>query len=508
MSKMMNMTGSRFRPKLTESTKKKEKSNLKIPAEKVYKTLNRQDFDVSIKKYWCEYRIRHPPVRRTSHVGFLYQDYYYIFGGRDINFKKMNDMYRLHLDLTENEPEWEYIENFGEIPEKVAEHKGVLYKNNFYVFGGVNQSEEALNTIYIYSIDDNYWTKKEFNEKTIPPRTGHSMTLVGDKLVVFGGFSKGVFTNNVYTYDILENSWKDNKEQHEKDNEIMDEGGAVMATEETSASYPEPRINHSQVTIDTSIVIYGGVDKDGNCFDDIWMFNLISNFWKKIQVNGQIPKARQGHTALVVDNDQILFFGGKIASIFEINELWKFDMNTSRFELIQGTLLQREGFNRQVKPKIISEETTNHNPYQTFYKLKKVYMKTENENILNKKETNKEKENPYEYIIMGDNKVRNIKNSLIFKITQDDATYINNLIESNKDLKFERFKYGDVPLPRDGHTAFMYEGKMFIFGGDRNKYPFNDVFIFDYEKSKTKEESVNILEKAKTYEPKLGLNEI
>ena len=33
-------------------------------------------------------------------------------------------------------------------------------------------------------------------------------------------------------------------------------------------------------------------------------------------------------------------------------------------------------------------------------------------------------------------------------------------------------------------------------------------FIFDYEKSKTKEESVNILEKAKTYEPKLGLNEI
>ena len=137
----MNMTGSRFHPKLTESIKsKKDKNSLKIPTEKLYKTLNRQDFDISIKKYWCEYRIRHPPIRRTSHVGFLYQDYYFIFGGRDINLKKMNDMYRIHLDLTENEPEWEFIENFGEIPEKVAEHKGVLYKNNFYVFGGVNQS--------------------------------------------------------------------------------------------------------------------------------------------------------------------------------------------------------------------------------------------------------------------------------------------------------------------------------------------------------------------------------
>ena len=160
----------------------------------------------------------------------------------------------------------------------------------------------------------------------------------------------------------------------------------------------------------------------------------------KIQINGVIPKARQGHTALVVDTDQILFFGGKIANIFEVNELWKFDLNTNRFDLIQGTLLQREGFNRQVKPRIISEETTNHNPYQTFYKLKKIYMKTENDNFLNKKEGNKEKVNPYEDIILGDHKVRKIKNSLIFQIIQDDVTYINNLVESNKNLKFERFK--------------------------------------------------------------------
>ena len=87
---------------------------------------------------------------------------------------------------------------------------------------------------------------------------------------------------------------------------------------------PEPRINHSQVTVNTSIVIYGGVDKDRNCFDDIWMHDLITSFWKKIQVNEEIPKERQGHRALVVNTDQILFFGGKIASIFEVNELWKF----------------------------------------------------------------------------------------------------------------------------------------------------------------------------------------
>ena len=50
MSKMMNVThSSRFRTKYSELSKeKKEKANLKIPVEKLYRTLNRQDFDLNI----------------------------------------------------------------------------------------------------------------------------------------------------------------------------------------------------------------------------------------------------------------------------------------------------------------------------------------------------------------------------------------------------------------------------------------------------------------------------
>ena len=90
---------------------------------------------------------------------------------------------------------------------------------------------------------------------------------------------------------------------------------------------------------------------------------------------------------------------------------------------------------------------------------------------------------------MGDNKARNIKNSLIYKIGQEDVNYINSLAENNKNLKFERFKYGEIPLPRDGHTAFMYKDRMFIFGGDRNKYPFNDVYFYDFVKEKNDTEN-------------------
>ena len=489
MSKMMNVThSSKFRTKYSESTKeKKEKANLKIPVEKVYKTLNRQDFDLNVKNYWCEYRIKHPPIRRTNHVGFLYNNYYYIFGGRDINRRKMNDMYRINLNLEETDKEWELIENYGDIPEPVAEHKGVLYESCFYLFGGVNQSEEVSNTLYIYSIEDQNWTKNEFPEDVVPPRTGHSMSLVGSKIVIFGGFDKGIFSNSVFIYDINDNSW-DNNKKGENDNELLEEGQEIYGQnsgDDENMFAPEPRINHSQVTVNTSILIYGGVDKDGKYFDDMWSYDILNVGWQKIEINGEIPKARQGHSALLIDNDQMLIFGGKTGNIFEINEFWIFDINTNKFSLIQGTLLQREGFTQQYKPKIIIENTTNHNPYQTFYKLKKIQIRTENDDNFNKtNDKNKEKKNPYEDIIMGDNKARNIKNSLIYKIVPEDVIYINNLAESNKNLQFERFKYGEVPVPRDGHTAFMYKGKMFIFGGDRNKYPFNDIYFFDFDKQK------------------------
>ena len=83
---------------------------------------------------------------------------------------------------------------------------------------------------------------------------------------------------------------------------------------------------------------------------------------------------------------------------------------------------------------------------------------------------------------MGDNKARNIKHSLIFKIEHEDINYINKLAQANKYLKFERFKYGEVPVPRDGHTVFLHQGRMCLFGGDRNKFPFNDVYFFDFVK--------------------------
>ena len=37
---------------------------------------------------------------------------------------------------------------------------------------------------------------------------------------------------------------------------------------------------------------------------------------------------------------------------------------------------------------------------------------------------------------------------------------------------------GEVPAPRDGQSVCVYDGKLVVFGGDRFKFPFNDLFFY------------------------------
>jgi len=91
----------------------------------------------------------------------------------------------------------------------------------------------------------------------------------------------------------------------------------------------------------------------------------------------------------------------------------------------------------------------------------------------------------FENMVLGSPNTKKIKLSMIYRMeipdyilrqrtTMLDRT--NNQVTLN-----ERFKLGVVPEPRDGHTAEIYkDNMMIIFGGDRNKFSFNDLHIFNF----------------------------
>ena len=136
----MNQTQTSFHnTKMKNTIKEKLEPIMKINEEKKYTPLNRQDFDKNVQKKWSEIHFNNLPPRRTNHISFIYKDYFYVFGGRDINESKMNDMYRINLDISqESQDNWEKIEFSGDIPKPVAGHKALVYGDRLFVFGGVN----------------------------------------------------------------------------------------------------------------------------------------------------------------------------------------------------------------------------------------------------------------------------------------------------------------------------------------------------------------------------------
>ena len=693
-------------------TEKPDPSIIKLSDEKKYIALNRQDFNNSIIQKWGEIIISKLPVRRTNHISFIYDNYFYIFGGRDINETKMNDMYRVKLDFSEDSCEkWEKINYDGDItPECVAGHKAVLIGNLLYVFGGVNITEDANNTIYIFNVEKRKWSKKKFRENQIIPLSAHSMSLVGKLIVIVGGYSKGKFNEKTFLYDYQNNIWdsypremtpeeieeenrrieeeerrkkeeeeerkrkeeeertkkeeeekskmeelersrkeeeerkkkekeeeeeknkfkgeyfeykdkpehdpktlnilegeegnnkgedndlpdlisdnikkdimpedddnkKDNVEQEIKDSKILHDKETEELKEEkpkkteepkeekpkkteepkeekkekeekpkkteeeakkspkkqeeknkeekkkqedkkkdqpkkkeetkqrknyfcrkpkkpepTPDEVPEPRINQSQVTIsDTLLYIYGGINSEGHYLDDMWSFSISEYLWTKIEIKGETPVPRSGHSCLIQGNN-LFIFGGKIANIFEVNEFWKFDLKTNRFTLIHDTLLEmgnNEG-KGLYKPK--EKNIEYHDPYHTFYKLKKMNMPNKTANDFYNNNKNNVHQNKYEDLVMKDYKAKIMKNSLIFRIEPEDQVFIKKLNQANQDIKLDKIRYGIVPVPRDGHSCFMYDDKMYVFGGDRNKFPFNDMFVYDFNREVKQKENVD-----------------
>ena len=69
--------------------------------------LSRTDFNMNIINNWIEVRASNSPRRRSFHTSFLYKEYLYIFGGKDISEGKLNDMWRVNIN--EEKPHWEEV---------------------------------------------------------------------------------------------------------------------------------------------------------------------------------------------------------------------------------------------------------------------------------------------------------------------------------------------------------------------------------------------------------------
>ena len=112
-------------------------------------------------------------------------------------------------------PAWARIKTNGPSPSARNGHSACIYKNCMYVFGGRNNDNKKLNDLWKYEILTQEWTEISMDNKDedptwcVPPeRSGHSCDIYGQYMVIFGGFYEITKElNDLYLFDFISERW-------------------------------------------------------------------------------------------------------------------------------------------------------------------------------------------------------------------------------------------------------------------------------------------------------------
>ena len=171
--------------------------------------------DMPFEENWWEFRQQDiQPERRGYHSSFVYDNRLFVYGGKDIQIGYMDNIWAIDLkDIREfvrgqteysPNPQWEPIKISGNVkPPALSNHSSVVYKSKMYLFGG---SSKECENVDMFTLDLQLYkwqivkakADNDLHENFPRTRDEHSCVLYNDSMVVFGGFSFGQRTNDVY----------------------------------------------------------------------------------------------------------------------------------------------------------------------------------------------------------------------------------------------------------------------------------------------------------------------
>lgn len=166
-------------------------------------------------------------------------------------------------------------------------HSATLADTQLVLFGGHYYGKGSfvyLNDVHVLDVETSTWHDVRCAGEPPPPRYGHTATLVGRRMFVFGGRGENnVVLKDMYLLDLDEWCW-------------------VKVNPTTTA--PTSRFDHADVLIGNKIVIFGGWDGKQvrlppnfiysssliifclQCFDDLWVFDTEAFTWMKPKTAG------------------------------------------------------------------------------------------------------------------------------------------------------------------------------------------------------------------------------
>ncbi|XP_072032316.1 uncharacterized protein [Amphiura filiformis] len=206
----------------------------------------------------------------------------YVFGGSK-NLRWYNDIHVLDLDTWK----WSLIKANGKAPTR-AYHSSTLFRNELFIFGGVfpnadPEPDGCSNQVFVYSPETESWYEPVLLGERPKRRSGHSATLLGEKLVIFGGWDAPDCYNDLHILDLC----------------LME-----FTSPSVSGTPPSPRSWHGSIELPGNrILIHGGYDGD-SALGDSFIFNLDTMSWSSVKLPNTVSE-RAGHSLLSLTGTQM-----------------------------------------------------------------------------------------------------------------------------------------------------------------------------------------------------------
>lgn len=162
------------------------------------------------------------------------------------------------------------------------------------------------------------WTKvtPPFNaDHDVLSRSGASLTVVDDKLFVYGGQDPltGLCFGDMIYFDMKLMEWRRPEVRASPCCGVRLRTRPVPPhpRRQVLVESPPPRHSHVAARIaENAILVWGGAGMLGP-MSDAWVFNTATNEWTRPTISGQAPSAREMAASVMLNDHQLLVFGGR-----------------------------------------------------------------------------------------------------------------------------------------------------------------------------------------------------
>ncbi|XP_004250024.2 acyl-CoA-binding domain-containing protein 4 [Solanum lycopersicum] len=235
---------------------------------------------------WVPLSVAGPtPAARYKHAAVTVDGKLYIIGGSR-NGRYLSDIQVFDLkSLT-----WSTIKLKSGVLPATSGHNMILWENKLLFLAG--HSKDVSDTVTVRFIDLQSYecgVIETFGKLPVA-RGGQSVTLVGSKLIMFGG-----------------------EDQHRRllnDISVLDLETMTWSTVETMQTSPAPRFDHTAALhADRYLLILGGCSHS-IFFNDLHVLDLETMEWSQPQLQGDLVSPRAGHAGVTIGDNWYIVGGG------------------------------------------------------------------------------------------------------------------------------------------------------------------------------------------------------